>query len=183
MMVLRMVKPPVVGGVDFFDRTIFLLRSLPEQIKIVEALAPAADAAGRASVGISLKNYAKAWLLVTLTQGNAATVLLSLLQATNVAKANGKAITNAVRIWANLDTSLGDSLVRQADAINFTTDAAVKNKQVLFEVDPAYLDINNGFDCVYMSTGASNAANITQALWLLSGPRFASATPPSALTD
>lgn len=158
--------------------------SLPEVIKIVEALAPAADAAGRAAGNaVSLKNYSKAWLLVTLTQGNAATVLLSILQATNVAKAGGKVLTNAVRIWANLDTSLTDTLVRAADAVNYTTDAGVKNKQVLFEIDPAYLDVAGGFDCVYMSTGASNAANITSAVWLLSGARFGSATPPSAIVD
>ncbi|MCK1577807.1 hypothetical protein [Bradyrhizobium sp. 174] len=157
--------------------------SLPEQFKIVEALAPAADAAGRASIGVSLKNYSKAWLLVTLTQGNAATVAIAVNQATNVAKAGGKALANAARIWANLDTSLTDTLVRQADAVSFTTDAALKNKQVLIEVDPAALDVAGGFDCVYMSTGASNAANITQAQWILSGPRFASATPPSAIVD
>lgn len=158
--------------------------TLPEQFKIVEALAPAADAAGRtAGNAVSLKNYSKAWLLVTLTQGNAATVLLSILQATAVAKTGGKVITNPVRIWANADTSLTDTLVRQTDAVNFTTDAGVKNKQVLFEIDPAYLDVANGFDCVYMSTGASNAANITQAQWILSGPRFASQTPPSAIID
>ena len=159
--------------------------TFPEQFQIVEALAPAADAAGRAQANaVSLKNYSKAWLVVHITQGNAATILLSILQAQTVAKAGGKAITNPVRIWTNLDTSLGDTKTRQADAVNFTTDAAVKNKMVIFEVDPAYLDINAAipFDCVYMSTGASNAANITQAYWILSGPRFASATPPSALT-
>jgi hypothetical protein len=35
---------------------------------------------------------------------------------------------------------------------------------VVFEIDPASLDVANGFDCVYLSTGASNAANITAAL-------------------
>lgn len=157
--------------------------TLPESVKIVEALAPAADAAGRASVAISLKNYSKAFLLVTLTQGNASTVALAIQQATNVAKAGAKALSNATRIWANLDTSVGDTLVRQADAVSFTSDAAVKNKQVVIEVDPTMLDVNGGFDSVFMTTGASNAANITSAVWLLTGPRFEGATLPTALAD
>lgn len=157
--------------------------SLPETAKLVEALAPAADAAGRASVGVSLKNYEKATLVVFLTQGNAATVLLTPNQATNVAKAGGKALTNPARVWSNLDTSLSDTLVRQADAANYTPDAAVKNKMVVFEITADHMDMNNGFDCLYMSTGASNAANITAAYWILSGPRYNSATPPSAIVD
>ena len=67
--------------------------------------------------------------------------------------------------------------------MNYTTDAGVKNKMVIFEIDPASLDLANNFDCVYLSTGASNAANITAAYAILTDLRFASATPPSAIVD
>lgn len=157
--------------------------TLPQQVKIIEAIAPAADAAGRTSDIISLKNYGKAYILVHLTQGNAATVALTPMQAQDVAGTNGKVLANAVPIWSNLDTSLTDTLVRRADAVNYTTDAAVKNKQVLFEIDPALLDVAGGFDCIYFTTGASNAANITQGQFLLVEPRYAQATPPSAIVD
>lgn len=158
--------------------------TLPENAKIVEALAPAADAAGRdASKAVSLKNYGKAWIVVHLTQGNAATVALTPMQATAVAKTGGKVLTNNTRIWANADTSTSDTLVRQTDAKNFTTDAGTKNKVVIFEINPDDLDVANGFDCVYVSTGASNAANITQAMYVLSDPRYAMSTPPSAIVD
>lgn len=158
--------------------------TLPEQCKIVELLPLATDAAGRAAaVAVSLKNAARAYILVSLTQGNAATVLLTPMQATTVAKGGGKVLTNPIRIWSNLDTAASDTLVRQADAVNYTTDAGVKNKQVLFEIDPAALDLANGFDCVYISTGASNVANLTSALAILTDLRFASATPPSAIVD
>jgi hypothetical protein len=53
--------------------------------------------------------------------------------------------------------------VRQTDAANFTTDAGVKTKKVIFEIDPAKLDVAGGFDCIRIVTGASNAANITAA--------------------
>jgi hypothetical protein len=114
----------------------------------------------------------RAYLLVFLTQGNAATVLLTPMQATAVAKTGGKVLTNPIRIWSNLDTAASDTLVRQTDAVNYTTDAGVKNKQVVFEIDPASLDLANLFDCVYLSTGASNVANLTAALAILTDLRF-----------
>jgi hypothetical protein len=157
--------------------------SLPQQMKIVEAIAPAADAAGRSSDIVSLKNVGKAYILIHLTQGNAATVALTPMQAQDVAGTGGKVLANAVPIWSNLDTSLTDTLVRRTDAVNYTTDAALKNKQVLLEIDPALLDVANGFDCLYFTTGASNAANITQAQFILCDLRYQQSTPPSGILD
>ncbi|ARM12126.1 hypothetical protein Bra5_CH01889 [Rhizobium phaseoli Brasil 5] len=157
--------------------------TLPQQLKIVEAMAPATDAAGRSSDIINLKNAGKAYILVSLTQGNAATVALTPMQAQDVAGTGAKVLANAVPIWSNLDTATSDTLVRRTDAVNYTTDAALKNKQVVFEIDPALLDINNGFDCVYFTTGASNVANITAAVFLLTDLRYGQETPPSAIVD
>lgn len=158
--------------------------TLPQVIKVTEALPPAADAAGRtAASAVSLKNYGRCYIKAHIAQGNAATVLLTPMQASAVAKTGGKVLTNNVPIWANLDTAATDTLVRQADAVNYTTDAGVKNKYVIFEIDPMLLDIAGGFDCVYISTGASNAANITEVEYLLTDPRYASQTLPSAIID
>ncbi|TPJ60830.1 hypothetical protein [Mesorhizobium sp. B2-6-1] len=157
--------------------------TLPHQMKLVEGIAPAADAAGRSSDIVSLKNVGKAYILIHLTQGNAATIALTPMQAQDVAGTGAKVLANAVPIWSNLDTSLTDTLIRRTDAVNYTTDAAVKNKQVVFEIDPALLDMANGFDCLYFTTGASNAANITQAEFLLVDLRYQQTTPPSAIID
>ncbi|MER8615978.1 hypothetical protein NKG99_03855 [Mesorhizobium sp. M1409] len=157
--------------------------TLPHEMKLIEGIAPAADAAGRSSDIVSLKNAGKAYILVHITQGNAATIALTPMQAQDVAGTGAKVLANSVPIWSNLDTSLTDTLVRRTDAVNYTTDAAVKNKQVVFEIDPALLDTANGFDCIYFTTGASNAANITQAEFLLADLRFPQTTPPSAIID
>lgn len=157
--------------------------TIPNQMKVVEAFAPAADAAGRSSDIVSLKNVSKATIIVNLTQGNAATVALTLMQAQDVSGTGAKALANTVPIWSNLDTAATDTLVRRTDGVAYTTDAAVKNKTVIFEVDASQLDVNNGFDCLYVTTGASNAANITQGTFLLHGLRFQQATPPSAIID
>lgn len=138
--------------------------TLPEVAQIVSILPPAADAAGRTSASaVSLKNAHKAYLVYHINQGNAATILLTPQQASAVAKTGAKALANNVRIWANQDEATTSLLTRQADGVSFTTDANVKVKRVIFEIDPATMDQAGGFDCLLAITGASNAANITSA--------------------
>jgi hypothetical protein len=156
--------------------------SLPQQFKIVEAMAPAADAAGRTSDYVSLKNVDKAWIVFTTTQGNAATIAITPKQATAVAGTSAKNLTVSVPIWANLDTATSDTLARATDATSYTTDAAIKNKVVVIEIDPRHLDVDGGFDCIAFTTGASNAANITQGIFILEY-RYQQSSPPAAITD
>lgn len=139
---------------------------VPETLKPVECLAPAADAAGRNGTAVSLKNVVDAFIVVHVTQGNAATIALTPQQCSDVSGTGAKAIP-ATPIWANLDTAASDALVRAVDAASYTTDAGVKNKIVIFHIDPATLDTENGFDCLRCNTGASNAANITQIEFIL----------------
>jgi hypothetical protein len=154
--------------------------SLVAQIPPVMLLAPAADAAGRTSSYRSLRNALKAYVTVHINQGNAATVLLSILQASAVAGTGSKAVT-AVPIWSNLDTSVNDTLAARTAAATYTTDAGVKDKIVVFEITPeACMDLAGGFDCIAVSTGASNAANITEAQLHVLG---SFQPPPNTYTD
>jgi hypothetical protein len=157
--------------------------SLPYQIPPVSLLAPAADAAGRTSSYRSLKNALKAYVVAEVNQGNAATVLLTLLQAKDVSGTGSKALTGVVPIWLDNDTSASDALVAQVAALNFTTDASLKNKIVVFEITPEQaLDVANGFRSIAISTGASNAANITRAELFVLGA-FEGASQPSTYTN
>lgn len=153
----------------------------PEHIKFVEAITPQAGAAITGDY-VSLKNATEAYIYVNINQANAATVAITVEQATDVAGTNSKAITNVVPIWANQDTVASDTLVRQTDAVSFTTSAATKQKMVIFKIDPALLDVAGGFTSITVKTGASNAANITSALYLLDSKRN-QATPPSMIVD
>ena len=157
------------------------MKSIPQALPLIEAITPQA---GDAITGdyISLKNAHRAFVLVHVAQGNAATMAISIQQATDVAGTGTKVITVVVPIWANEDCAASDTLVRQTDAVNFTTSAAVKHKLIVFQIDPETLDMANGFDCITVITGASNAANITSAVYLLE-PRYAQTTPPSAIVD
>jgi hypothetical protein len=155
--------------------------SIPQDITFVSLLVPAADAAGRASPYVSVKNLVKAWVVFFIDQANAATVLLTVQQASAIAGTGVKAIS-AARIWTKLDQANSD-WVQAAEAVSFTTDAAVKNKWVVIEIDPTKsLDIANDFDVIRVSTGASNIANITSA-FLMGVPRHRGTSTASVLVD
>jgi len=157
--------------------------TLAEEASVVEALAPAADAAGRNGAWVTLKNAYKAAIKVHIAQGNAATVELIVQQAQDVSGTGAKAIAENAKIWACLATDTSDALVAQPDGVTFTTDAALKNKIVVIQIDPATLDVANGFDCIRVQTGASNAANITEATYILTPLRYAGSPPPSAIAN
>ena len=159
-------------------RQFSLIAQAPER----HLLSPAADAAGRTGVYRSLKNAIKAYVVVSINQGNAATVLLSVLQASAVAGTGSKAIS-ATSIWANQDEAAADGDVAQTAAATFTTSATLKQKRIIFEIVPEQcMDVANGFDCITVSTGASNAANITSA-HLVIIPAYQQASPPNTLVD
>ena len=69
--------------------------------------------------------------------------------------------TAAISLHPMLDEAAGTTFTKQSEAVNYTTDAGVKVKYVVFEIG-AYC-LAAGFDCVAIETGASHAANITSA--------------------
>jgi hypothetical protein len=156
-------------------------QSLAEDFGHATILAPAADAAGRTGQAVSLKNAHKAWLVYHIDQGNAATILLTPQQCSAVAGTGAKAVP-AVPIWACLDEAATSALIRAADAVSYTTDAGVKRKIIIFEIDPARLDLAGGFDCIRGNTGASNVANITSCHVVVL-PRQSGANAPSLVAD
>jgi hypothetical protein len=154
-----------------------------ENAQVISLLTPAADAAGRTSKYYSLTNGHKAFIVAYINQGNAATVLLTPLQALDNLGTSSKGLTAAAPIAVNLDTDTipQDLLTILASATSYTTDAGLKSKLVLFEIDPIEsMDINNKFNHVAVSTGASNAGNITSALLIITPLRFAQMNPPTA---
>lgn len=153
--------------------------SIPYQLPPISLLVPAADAAGRTSGYRSLRNAVKAYIVAEINQGNAATVLLSVLQAKDTSGTGSKAI-NSVANWLVADTSVTDALVAQVAAATATTSAALKDKIVVFELEPdVALDVAGGFNHIAISTGASNAANITEAKLYILGA-YEQATPPTS---
>jgi len=155
--------------------------SLPEILPPVELLAPAADAAGRTSSYLNVAKLDKAYIVCHVNQGNAATVQLTPLQAQDTSGTGSKAIT-ATQIWSDLNEASSDQLTKQTNAANYTTDAGLHSKVVVFEISPQdCMDLVNGFHTIAIQTGASNAANITEAM-IYGLHRYQQAQPPSILT-
>lgn len=154
--------------------------TLPEGAKIVEGITPGAGAALTGDY-VSLKNYHCAYVILHVNQVAVNTIAISVNQATTVAGAGTIPITQVVPIWANETCATTDALVRQADAVNFTTSAAQLHKIVVFKVDAEKLDAT--FDCIAVLTGASDATNITGVTYILMPSRYAQSTPPSAIID
>lgn len=157
--------------------------SFPYKLPPVSLLPPAADAAGRTSAFRNLRNATKAWMLCRVNQGNAAQVSLTLQQAQDVSGTGAKALSANVPIWLNDATATTDQLVAQAAAASFTPDATLADKMVIFEILPeACMDIANGYRTLAVVTGASNAANITEATLILLTD-YAGQNPPSTYSN
>lgn len=150
---------------------------LVEQLTPYELLDPATDAAGRGGLYVKLNYGHRATIIFTVQQGSASTILLTPKQATDEEGASAKVLTNNCRIWSNLDTTATGTLTRRADAKNYTTDAGTKNKIVVFQIDAEELDVANGFMAIGLTTGASSASNLTQAIVLVE-QRYAQPIPP-----
>jgi len=101
------------------------------------------------------------------------------MRATDVALTGGAVLGTAVPIWRNLSTAVSDTLVRDTDALNYTTAANAAYKMIVFQIDPALL---GAYDCVYMTIGA---LAITESVCVeaLLETRYPQATPPAAITD
>lgn len=158
-----------------------MIISLAEQFKIVEAITPQAGAAITGDY-VSLKNALMAYVVVHVAQGAADVMAITLEQATVVAGTDTKVLANVVPIWSNLDCAASDTLVARTAAVGYSLDAGQKHKIVVFKIDPAALDVANNFDCICVKTAASNAGNITSAMYYLV-EKYAAATPPAAITD
>jgi hypothetical protein len=154
-----------------------------DSLKDVKLLPAAADAAGRTSSYVSLRNALKAWVVADVNQGNAAQVTFSPLQAQDSAGTGSKAIPVSA-IFANQDTSTAtgsDAFAAQTAAATFQTSAATKDKTVVFELDLSSFDVANAFEHIALQTSASNAGNITSAKLVIL-PRYPSdvASQPTA---
>jgi len=155
--------------------------SLPQNCKIVTAINPSAGAAVTGDY-VCLKNAHKCWVVIQSSGGNATAATFGINEATAVAPTGAVPSTALFPNWINNSTAVTDTLVRNADAATVTTDGLATPKLIIIEVDPALLTVATGFDCIAVTEGASNAANITSAVYIIA-ERYEQATPPSAILD
>ena len=155
--------------------------SLPENCKIVQMASPETTNTGKTSDTVSLKNVHMCWIVIDLSNTTGHATLFTPTQATDVASGTNAVLATAIPIWLNEDCAASDLLVRQTDGLNETVGAVAKDKQIVFQIDPAGLTA--GYDCVYVvaadSSQAGNFWNCTAYLL----ERYAADQPPSAIID
>ncbi|MCP4099152.1 MAG: hypothetical protein GY748_23260 [Planctomycetaceae bacterium] len=158
--------------------------SLAQNYKIVAASAgPVTTNGGITCDYVSLKNAHKAWIVATFDQAVGHATGIDPQQATAVDGTAVKVLSTAVPIWANEDVGASDALVAQTSATTYNVSADIKVKHVIFEIDPASLDNNNGFDCLGCTVDDSSQATnlISVNYWL--EMRYEGASLPSAIID
>jgi hypothetical protein len=156
--------------------------SLVQNLKVIQVFAPKTTNGSLSSQVVSLKNAHKAWVVFEFTQAVGHATTPTLVQATSIAATTNKA-GPAVEIWANEDTAASDTLVRKTAAASYAVTNDVKNKEVVFEIDPSRLDVNGGYDCIYFTEATSSQATnfVSATAYLLAA--YQQATPPSAILD
>lgn len=155
---------------------------LVERSKVVTGLAPITPSTSTPDY-VSLKNVNRMTAIITVDNGTVVTgSAITLKQASAVANTGEKALAFAY-VHANTDTGAGDTLTETAVTSNtFTTDTTNnKNLMYVIDVDPATLDVANGFDCVRVGTG--DAANCVASVVYILDMKYQKATPPATITD
>lgn len=156
---------------------------LVEQMKIVVGLSAITPSTSVPDY-VCLKNYNRMTAVIQINNGATVTgTAITLKQATAVANTGEKALAFST-VYANTDTANTDTLTLTAVSSNTFTSATTDNNDLLYviEIDPATLDVANGFDCVRV--GTANAVNaVTSVVYYLWPAKYGKGTPASAIVD
>jgi len=159
--------------------------SLPENFKIVAAVPNCADTTNALITldSVSMRYYHKAWLVLGFHQVAGHTTTVTPMVGATVATANA-AITFTARNWLCVDVATSDALVEQAAATTADCDVATTDQVIIFEIDVGDMLAQGAtFDCLGGTVQASGQVNNdVGGFWILA-PRYAQATPPSAIVD
>lgn len=157
--------------------------ALAENAKTVVALSHTAPS-GTTPAYVSMKNYGRCTIIIagrntTTVTGSA----ITLAQATAIAGTNEKALALS-SYWANANTAASDALVNTAATSNTFTTSSTNSINFVYqiEVKASDLDTTNSFDCVRVATANTVNSTLT-VVYILRDPRFADASPPTAVTD
>lgn len=156
---------------------------LVDNIKFVTATVPKnySGAAGT-NTWISMKNYNHCTINIQAGAWAGGSAAVTVNQATAVAGTSQKALAFTSQ-WTNIADTTTDALVQTAVTSN-TFNLNTANCMYVIEIDAASLDVTNAFDCLSVQVASPGTnADLYSIIYLLSSPRYAQATPPTALVD
>ncbi len=152
---------------------------LPERYKIVEAISPKSSSSARTGDGVSLKNVKQAYVIVQIMGGDA--VYATIYESTGTTVTGAATTANTYDIWTNAATTSSDTLVAGTASYRAACTTAATYQMLVFQIDPS--DLTDGYDCIYVGTGASTATTkFVSALYLLE-TAYPADQPPAAISD
>jgi hypothetical protein len=156
--------------------------TLPELYKIIDCAPQVTTAAVVWPVAlkyVDLSNCQMCYIMASFQTG-ANPIVCTVEQATTRIGGSTKVLTVACPLWTNADEAATDTLVRQTAAVGFTAIASKYTVWVM-QIDPATLDLANGFRYIIFKTALGAGGVAAHVVFFLEA-RFPQATPPAAWT-
>lgn len=123
---------------------------------------------------VDLSQCNKCTIVIGVEKDNVAATQFELEQADAATGGTSKALTVTVPVYSNLNagiaaTAASEELTRRTNDVDYALDAEsdARSQLVVFEVDPATLDINNGFRWLQVGTSTGNADNHATVIAIL----------------
>jgi len=159
---------------------------LVENAQIVSAIVPVDLQSAQDGDWVSLKDYNHVTIIFHKAAGTAGDdPTVRMQQATDNAGTGAKDLSYT-EYWIKQGTltAVGQFTKNTQAAASTALNSTSAESQVLFviEIDADMLDVDNGFDHVrFRVDDVGTNTQLGSAIYLLSQPRYAQATPPSAL--
>ena len=152
----------------------------PQEMKIAVLHDPNEGPTGDGNA-INVGNAHQVYVVVNCAQ-NAAAGLQIIPERNDAAGTGWIAFANNVKIWTCADTATVDTLVRQADAVNFTTAAAADDTMTVLQINPDSLGLhtagtNDPITQIRVRLVQGDAGDVASVVAFLV-PRYQQATVP-----
>lgn len=156
---------------------------LVETAKIIGVSNPAnMSSTAMTAKRVSMKNYDHLTIIIHTGAWAAGTAAVTLMESTDVSNSLSDAQALGMDyVWTGTAAS---GALTKTDVTSDTFNLAAANSLYVIEVDADELDVDDGFDCVTVAIASPGANNDYYSVaYILSEPRYAEATPPTAITD
>jgi hypothetical protein len=144
---------------------------LADKIQVIHGLGPVTPSSSTPDY-ISLKDVKSAEVVITILNGSGVTgSAITLLQATSAAAGSAKALAFS-EYYSDVDPANGAAYTRANASSNTFTTTNTNSATAIYRipVDPASLDVANGFD--YIRAGTANAVNTTATVHYVLEPKY-----------
>ena len=155
---------------------------LVEQTKIIGVNPGSTNMTGTAMTAkyVSMKGYDHLTIIIHSGAWAGGTAAVSLLQATDVSASGAQALGFDYQ-WTG---TVASGLLTRTAVASDTFNISVANTLHVIEIDADTLDRDDGFDCVTLVVASPGGNNDYYNVdYILSEPRYTSATPPTAIID